>query len=577
MWILIVIIIVIVIWVYASSRDSERKREYIEARQKSERETYIRKCYPNAYSEYWGKFVDPSLYYRYHGNFGRYSISDLKKADINLKDTEWAELENRIKNKIKTEKIIKDLKEWENAQNFFAARMRILADENLHNFGSYTYTYDINTNYGTCLKMTIWQHFAKEVCLEKDLDYTYNQIIYRNNQNLPNWQKNGLNLFEDQYKQIEEIISKVSTDGKVVVFFNEEIDGWNNVALCNTYLQLNSDLPESVKDINVALDRSLSFESKSGMEVLVEESPDYIVVIDAFTTNERLKKNCENIFNTFQDKHPVLAYISFIKSYDREEMTSYIEHSKAEAEKIAAEEKAKEEDRKRREKERAQLLKTVPYIFAEKVKCWECLYGNFYYNFLFYYYPVSLNVEANDEEWLNRRNVWDFKNDPARNILPADHENTLKEILPQIKQKLSDTFGDEYLQFLTLVCLPASTKIKNVARYEEFSNRLCAVTGMENGYLHTHIVKDGMSKNDPNNPSKLSIYPEVLFDDWFKGKYVLLFDDVITNGKTMLRYKEIMQRIGAIVIGGFSLGKTKHERPNQYQLPHSHVDISPLI
>ena len=84
-----------------------------------------------------------------------------------------------------------------------------------------------------------------------------------------------------------------------------------------------------------------------------------------------------------------------------------------------------------------------------------------------------------------------------------------------------------------------------------------------------------MSKNDPENVTGKSIQPEVFFDDWFEGKYVLLFDDIITGGGTMLRYKKIMEHRGAIVVGGFSLGKTKHERPTHLQPVY--IDESPHI
>jgi predicted amidophosphoribosyltransferase len=143
-------------------------------------------------------------------------------------------------------------------------------------------------------------------------------------------------------------------------------------------------------------------------------------------------------------------------------------------------------------------------------------------------------------------------------------------VIPQIRQRLCETFGEEYLQFLTLVCLPASTNAKNEARYEEFASRICEETGMENGYEHTHVVKDGMSKNHPANQTNHSIQPVIEFDkDFFKGKYVLLFDDIVTKGGTMLRYKDIMKSIGATVVGGMCLGKTKHERPGEKDFPLS--------
>lgn len=52
---------------------------------------------------------------------------------------------------------------------------------------------------------------------------------------------------------------------------------------------------------------------------------------------------------------------------------------------------------------------------------------------------------------------------------------------------------------------------------------------------------------------------------YFRGRYILLFDDVITKGESMLRFKRKMEELGANVIAGFSIGRTKHERPDDFE------------
>lgn len=825
MWLVIIIIIAVVIWAYSSSKQAEREREV--ARKKRERIAHIKKDYPNAYNEFWGKSVNLSQYGY------QYSAYVYNHADEKLSDSMWEMLEKRAlawkESRIQTEKNKKADIDWESAQTSFASKMRSIAPEKLPSCGYYTYTVGVKTKVGSQLNMKIWQHFTYDACLEKDLDYTYNQLTLNNTQKLPKQQQNGIFLSESYYKQIYSFISKIAEDKRVLVFFNEEINGWSIEALANSYM---FELPNTVNEINVAADRALGIESKSGKDLLKDESPECVVVIDAFTTNDQLKNNCEYIFNALQDTHPLLAYISLVKAYDRQEMIEYIERSRVQAKKKAAEEQAKEEERKQKElakqscddrkweeeqetfsseiynmaikhipdigncnynvnydssnnegkpypgsfslwqffplascleedldytncedvknntqciqvfrkygikldiasvskpinkfflelaanwkclfffndeikfwsddalsvtyrslkvpegcktlniarlrsankalglnntysgakeslgdqdceviviidaftansqlfkniqeilslcrnhhpkiiylsilkcydrkemlevisirekeaekrkaeekvkeeerkrkdaetkeleerkrkaEEKARLRITAKDVLVNNAKNWECLYGDFYYTWLFYYYPTTCDFEANDSEWDDRYTVWDFKNDPEKGIDPKDHEATLNDVIPQIKQKLIDTFGEEYLQFLTLVCLPASTDTKNVARYYEFSNRLCEETGMENAYEHVHIVQDGMSKKDSRNTTGRSIQPVIEYDkDYFKGRYVLLFDDVVTKGGTMLRYKEAMEREGATVIGGLCLGKTKHERP----------------
>lgn len=572
MWLVIIIIIAVVIWAYSSSKQSERERE--EARKKSERIAHIKKDYPNAYNEFWGKPVNLSQYGY------QYSAYVYNHADEKLSDSMWEMLEKRAlawkESRIQTEKNKKADLDWESAQTSFANKMRSIAPEKLPSCGHYTYTVGVKTKVGSQLNMKIWQHFVNEACLEKDLDYTYNQLTLSNTNKLPQWKEKGVFLNETLKQQILDLITLLASEKKVVVFYNEVIDGWNLNALCSTYMVMKT--PESVKKINVAAIRSLGITSKSGTELLAEESPECVVVIDAFTNNDQLKKNCAYIFNALQDKRPVIAYISLIKTYDRQEMIEYITRSKTEAEKRAAEERAKEEERKKREAEelaekkrkeevRTRLQSTAKDVLVNNAKHWECLYGDFYYTWLFYYYPTTCDFEASESEWDDRYTVWDFKNDPEKGIDPEDHEATLDNVIPRIKQKLIDTFGEDYLQFLTLVCLPASTNAKNVARYDDFSNRLCEVTGMENAFAHVHIIQDGMSKKDPRNTTGRSIQPVIEYEkDYFNGRFVLLFDDVVTKGGTMLRYKEAMKREGATVIGGICLGKTKHERPIQQRI-----------
>ena len=788
MWLVIIIIIAVVIWAYSSSKQSERERE--EARKKSERIAHIKKDYPNAYNEFWGKPVNLSQYGY------QYSAYVYNHADEKLSDSMWEMLEKRAlawkESRIQTEKNKKADLDWESAQTSFANKMRSIAPEKLPSCGHYTYTVGVKTKVGSQLNMKIWQHFVNEACLEKDLDYTYNQLTLSNTNKLPQWKEKGVFLNETLKQQILDLITLLASEKKVVVFYNEVIEGWNLNALCSTYMVMKT--PESVKKINVAAIRSLGITSKSGTELLAEESPECVVVIDAFTNNDQLKKNCAYIFNALQDKRPVIAYISLIKTYDRQEMIEYITRSKTEAEKRAAEERAKEEERKKREAEelaaqkkkeeerdnlkkemqatvasnkkdwvrlnddfyctgflntrnlldsitiknfrnesddflnheralcpvipqikerlidtfgegnlktltlfcvpastnvkndiryedfpkrlcdetgmgnafnhvrivqdgmskkdprnttgrsiqpvieydkdyfkdrnillfddvvisgdtmlgykdiiekmgatvmagislgkpkyristslvsaeaKVRLQGTAKNVLINNVKDWEHLYGGFYYTWLFYYYPTTCDFEASESEWLNRHLVWNFKNDPDKNISSIQHEEALDNVIPQIRQRLCDSFGEEYLQFLTLVCLPASTKIKNTARYDEFSNRLCEETGMENAYEHVHIVQDGMSKKDPRNATGRSIQPVIEYDaGYFKGKYVLLFDDVVTKGETMLRYKKAMEDLGAVVIGGMCLGKTKHERPVQSgQYPNEYDEELPF-
>ena len=248
---------------------------------------------------------------------------------------------------------------------------------------------------------------------------------------------------------------------------------------------------------------------------------------------------------------------------DFQALTSITEEDKLNKEKNG---ERREEEKKKNLEIRHNKLNEMILLKSKlesAVSSWDTI-GEFHYNYLFNYYPTTCDFEATEEEWAHRRLIWNFKNDPDKNIPPSEHTAALEEIIPLIKQKLSKTFGDKYLQFITLVCLPASTFKKNYHRYSDFSRKLCEETYMKNAYDYVTVFKDGISKNHPENHTGHSIQPDIRYkEEFFKGRYILLFDDVITKGETMLRYKKAMEDLGAIVIGGMCLGKTRHERPVQ--------------
>ena len=219
------------------------------------------------------------------------------------------------------------------------------------------------------------------------------------------------------------------------------------------------------------------------------------------------------------------------------------------------ERKVKEEaQRKAREEAERKAIKKK---LLDKVSNWKLLFCELHYNYLLNYYPTTCNFEATQDEWDDRWIVWNFKNTPGKTSVTA-HDRVLKSVIPQIKAKLQSTFGNYLLTQITLVCIPASSEEKTRARYEEFSTRLCSETGMINAYNHMHVISASQEKKFGGTGITAK---NVDFESgYFNGKYVLLFDDVITKGESMLRFKNKMESLGATVIAGFSIGRTKHER-----------------
>ena len=240
----------------------------------------------------------------------------------------------------------------------------------------------------------------------------------------------------------------------------------------------------------------------------------------------------------------------FINSVFRtQKATATIEQQLKEAKKREAERQAILEKQRAEEQAKQKLLNST--------KGWNLLAGSLHYTYLLRYYPTTCGFEATMSEWADRWTVWNFKNTPGRTS-SSDHQKALNTVIPQIKSKLINTFGCEALKYLTLVCIPGSSSEKTRARYEEFSNRLCSETGMANSYGKIRVVSSSSEKKKGGEGITASNVS--LDSSYFNGRYVLLFDDVITKGESMLRFKKMMEEYGATVVGGFSIGKTSHSR-----------------
>ena len=177
---------------------------------------------------------------------------------------------------------------------------------------------------------------------------------------------------------------------------------------------------------------------------------------------------------------------------------------------------------------------------------------------LYYYYPTTCDWSAGDEEWWVRKLIWNFKASPntpqSEETIVKLHNSAEVIVIPYIKKVLLHFLGSE-LNKLTLVCIPSSKKIVTERRYKTFSENLCKETGMINGYPFVKLITEG----DSAHLGGINNSEYALEQSFFRGKFVLIFDDVITSGRSMNKIKIQLESCGAFVIGGISLGFTKHE------------------
>lgn len=282
---------------------------------------------------------------------------------------------------------------------------------------------------------------------------------------------------------------------------------------------------------------------------IVTEGSDLKRFVEDYKEESNLRKDAKAIAQAYNDGY--LYYFNVQLDFDNCDI-NFISRIIDVRDKITK--KDSEIKRQRQIQEEKEQKQRELENIKQHISTWESI-GNFInISYLFPYYPTTCDFEANDLEWANRWLVWNFKNTPGKTS-SYEHNKALENLLPRISQLLSSTFGKDIYK-LVLVCIPAASKANNDARYKEFSNKLTELTGMINSFEHIQIVEDATPKHLGGTGN-----PTLHFDeDFFKDKYVILFDDVITSGRSMIAFKIRLERMGAKVIAGMSIGKTKHEK-----------------
>lgn len=221
-------------------------------------------------------------------------------------------------------------------------------------------------------------------------------------------------------------------------------------------------------------------------------------------------------------------------------------------EKLQEEARRKQMEEERLKEELVYLLSCVFTWFQPTRSSLKCFS-------LFYYYPTNCDWNASEDEWEVRNLIWDFKANPNRPQPESEirfrHERAMNKVLPLFKKVMSHYFGSNTSK-LTLVCIPSSKKIVTERRYKDFSHELCSITGMDNGYDYISVLHEGEAKHlGGTTQAQISID-----GSFFRDRYIVLLDDVITSGKSMEMTKNLLEQAGAHVIAGLSIGRTKHER-----------------
>ena len=165
------------------------------------------------------------------------------------------------------------------------------------------------------------------------------------------------------------------------------------------------------------------------------------------------------------------------------------------------------------------------------------------------YYPVRIR-NVGEQQKADRQTIWDFKDG-------FKDGRAYEQVAQMTARHLQELFGSR-ITSIVFSCVPASTAEKNELRYKRFSERVCELTHAINGYPHMQVSAGRLAVHEHRRDETEARTTQMAdYDtDFFKGKDVLLFDDIITKGISYATTADNLEACGANVLGGLFLAKT---------------------
>ena len=185
---------------------------------------------------------------------------------------------------------------------------------------------------------------------------------------------------------------------------------------------------------------------------------------------------------------------------------------------------------------------------TKHIASWPTLANGLHYQWLVDYpaYSAFGTYELSNEEWEHRDFIQNFKGN-SELTTEMDHQQAMQKAIALVSDFIHQTFGAEASQ-LMLLCVPASKKAATKRRFEHFSEQVSQATGMQNAYplisYTTQVDEDGDEIDTPH-----------LDEQQLQGKKILVFDDIIASGGSIIRFAEQLSLIPADVVAALALGK----------------------
>lgn len=171
--------------------------------------------------------------------------------------------------------------------------------------------------------------------------------------------------------------------------------------------------------------------------------------------------------------------------------------------------------------------------------------------FFLKYFPSRI-CKVSEDAKAARKLIYAFKD--ARD---EAYKEVAKMVVTYLKKEYKEKVRD-----MVFLCVPASRQEVNKSRYKEFCKEVSRLSGIINGYSHLILMEDRLAIHERGRAGEKSLSHVNVMDfdkPFFKGKEVIVFDDIITTGGSYALFAEEVEKQGAHVVGGLFLGKTHYK------------------
>lgn len=143
------------------------------------------------------------------------------------------------------------------------------------------------------------------------------------------------------------------------------------------------------------------------------------------------------------------------------------------------------------------------------------------------YYPVNRYGYTQNQQF-----VFDLKN----GVNPEYYAEIFSIGINKLFGNLAYKNNKKMINEITIIPVPASSKETHERRFKKLFELISEKTGVRNGYDVVEILNDKMPKHLGNQYNSLDSHIKIHFEKIKEPKKIILIDDVITTGRTILEF-----------------------------------------